>query len=52
MVCGDISSVGGQSTSTDESDSTMSLTTNVRYIIEILKKKHLISKILFLNSPL
>ncbi|CAF3145170.1 unnamed protein product [Rotaria sp. Silwood2] len=28
MICGDISSVGGQSSSTDESDSTMSLTAN------------------------
>jgi hypothetical protein len=40
MVCGDISSVGGQSSSTDESDSAMSLTKNVRYI-------KLISKIFF-----
>jgi hypothetical protein len=30
MICGDISSVGGQSSSTDESDSTMSLQANVR----------------------
>lgn len=32
MVCGDLSSVGGQSTSTDESDSTVSLNVNVRLI--------------------
>jgi len=30
MICGDISSVGGQSSSADESDSTMSLAANVR----------------------
>jgi hypothetical protein len=47
MVCGDISSVGGQSSSTDESDSAMSLTTNVRYIIEILKKKTNYKDIIF-----
>jgi hypothetical protein len=33
MICGDISSVGGQSSSTDESDSTMSFSVNVRYTI-------------------
>ena len=32
MICGEISSVGGQS-STDESDSTVSLITNVRLTI-------------------
>ncbi len=30
MICGDVSSVGGQSSSADESDSTMSLAGNVR----------------------
>jgi len=37
MICGDISSVGGQSSSADESDSTISLAGNVRYRIQILK---------------
>jgi hypothetical protein len=30
MICGDVSSVGGQSSSADESDSTMSFAANVR----------------------
>jgi hypothetical protein len=34
MICGDISSVGGQSSSTDESDSTLG--TNVSYIIDLI----------------
>ena len=29
MICGDVGSVGGQSSSADESDSTMSLAANV-----------------------
>jgi hypothetical protein len=32
MICGDVGSVGGQSSSADESDSTMSLAANVRKI--------------------
>jgi len=35
MICGDVSSVGGQSSSADESDSTMSLAANVNQKIEI-----------------
>ena len=31
MICGDFSSVGGQSSSTDESDSTTSLVANVKF---------------------
>jgi hypothetical protein len=42
MVCGDISSVGGQSSSTDESDSTISLTANVSYRIEIAKIRYIL----------
>jgi hypothetical protein len=33
MICGDVSSVGGQSSSTDESDSTLPFSANVSYII-------------------
>ncbi len=40
MICGDISSVGGQSSSTDESDSTISLAVNVKYLIEILNSNY------------
>ncbi len=35
MICGDVSSVGGQSSSADESDSTMSLAANVTRKSEI-----------------
>ncbi|CAF4514931.1 unnamed protein product [Rotaria magnacalcarata] len=33
MICGDISSVGGQSSSTDESDSIMSQTANHHFAL-------------------
>ena len=42
MVCGAISSVGGQSSSTDESDSTISLVANVSYRIEITKIRYIL----------
>lgn len=39
MICGEIGSVGGQSSSTDESDSTTSFAANVRVTAKIIEKR-------------
>lgn len=50
MICGDVSSVGGQSSSTDESDSTISLVANVNNFDRLLDKFFLLNRLIQCNG--